>query len=137
MGDLPEIRYEELAREKLDGRSYSDIRAELAGSGLAQEEVSRIIRRVDEIVLNAETGKKQMERSRIWYRTGLFLAILGLIISIAFNAGVILKSLPALVVYSPFLAGILVMLAGKMMRRGQSGTNEEGPGPIRKRRPFK
>jgi hypothetical protein len=137
MVDLPEIRWEELAREKLEGKSYSEIRAELAGSGLTEEEVSRIIRKVDEIVLKAETGKKQQERSRLWYRAGLFLAVLGLIIAIAFNAGIILENLSALLVYSPFLAGILVMLAGKMMRRRQPGTHEGGPGPIRKRRPFK
>jgi hypothetical protein len=133
MVDLPEIRWEELAREKLEGKSYSEIRAELAGSGLTEEEVSRIIRKVDEIVLKAETGKKQQERSRLWYRAGLFLAVLGLIIAIAFNAGIILENLSALLVYSPFLAGILVMLAGKMMRRRQPGTHEGGPGPIRKR----
>lgn len=128
---------EKLVREKLGGKSYSEIRSELFESGLSEEEVSSLIRQVDQKVLEATTREGKMDRARQWYRAGLFLAITGLIISIAYNAGIILGNLPALAVYSPFIVGILVMFYGRMMQRRRPGSLEKGPGPIRRKRPFK
>ena len=130
-------RIEALAREKLDGKSYGEIRAELFESGMSEEEVSSLIRRVDERVLESAAIEGRKDGARQWYRAGLFLAITGLTISIAFNAGIILRSLPALAVYSPFIAGILLMFYGKLQQRRQFQVRDQGPGPIRKRRPFK
>ena len=137
MAKFSESRIEELAREKLEGKSYSEIRSELLASGLSDDAVSSLIRQVDEKVLAAATSEDKMGRATQWYRSGLFLAIAGLIISIAYNAGIILGNIPALAVYSLFIAGILVMFYGRMLQRRQPGNCEKGPGPIRKRRPYK
>ena len=128
---------EELAEEKLKGYSYSDIRAELKESGMTPGEISKLIRQVDEKVLSEAVSEAQPDKARQWYRAGLILAVIGLALSIAFNAGIILKNLPPLAVYTPFLAGILLIFYGKMLQRRKPDTEPKGPGPIRKKRPYK
>jgi hypothetical protein len=133
----PENRIEELAREKLEGKSYSKIREELKASGMKEEELSQLIRQVDDKVLKETLKQGDRQRTSQWYRLGMVLAVAGLILSIVYNAGMIFSQLPALVVYSPFLAGILLMFYGRLMRRKRSGPTFRGPGPIRKKRPYK
>jgi hypothetical protein len=137
MVEIKKERIEELARQKLEGKSYSEIRAELPESGMPDGEVGHLIRQVDERVLEAATAEGRVGLPRRLNRIGLFLAVTGLIISIAYNAGIILKNLPALAVYSPFIAGILVMFYARMVQRKPPGIHGHGPSPIRKRRPFK
>jgi len=137
MSEISNGMVEELSRQKLEGKSYSEIRAELSGSGMTPEEVSKVIRQVDEKVLKAETEQKHAAKARQWYRTGLFLSVFGLIISIAFNAGVALTGFPPCLVYIPFFAGILVMFYGRMQQRKPPGLYQKGPGRIRQKRPYK
>lgn len=132
-----ENRIEELVREKMEGKSYSTIRKELAESGMSEVEVKDLIRQVDERVLSETTKQADPNRAQQWYRFGLILAVIGLILTIAFNAGIILENLPALLIYSPFIAGILVMFYGKFLQRKQSVPPDAGTGAIRSRRPYK
>ena len=137
MGDVKEDIIEELVQQKLEGKSYSEIRSELMGKGLSMEEVSKVIKQVDEKVLLIETGQKYLDKARQWYRIGIILAIIGLLITIAFKAGIILNTLPPLAVYFPFLAGIGVMFYGRMLQRKKHDPYEKGPGRIRSKRPYK
>ena len=130
-------RIEELAREKLQGKSYSKIREELRTSGMAEEELGQLIRQVDQRVLMETVEQGDRQRTQQWYRWGLVLAVAGLILSIGYSAGMVLNNLPALAVYSPFLVGILLMFYGRMMLRKKSHSIPRGPGPIRKKRPYK
>ena len=130
-------RIEQLVRDKLEGKSYTEIREELRNSGMKPEEISRLIRQVDERVLSEAVDQGSRKRSQQWYRWGLVLAVAGLILTIGYNAGMIKTSLPALAVYSPFLAGILLMFYAKMSQRKSPGNKPQEPGPIRKKRPFK
>lgn len=132
-----ESRIEELAREKVEGKSYSSIRNELAESGMNDAEISSLLRRVDERVLGETVKQGDREQAQQWYRTGLILAVIGLILSIAYNAGIILAYLPALLIYSPFFAGILVMFYGRSLRKKQSASTDNGTGAIRRKRPYK
>lgn len=132
-----EERIEILVREKLEGKSYTEIRASLLDSGLSKEEISDLIRKVDEKVLEETLRGNRMEMPKKIYRAGLILAITGLIISILFNAGLILTNTAPLIVYTPFLLGILLMFYGRMARRREPPAADTGPGPIRRRRPFK
>ena len=134
---VDESRLEELAREKLEGRSYSDIRKELAESGMPAEEISRLIRKVDERVLGETVQQGRKDRARRWYLSGLILAIAGLILSILFNAGILLENFPALLVYTPFFAGIGIMLYGRYLQRKTSGPPKSASGAIRRKRPYK
>jgi len=129
-------RTEELVREKLEGKSYSEIREELKSSGMAAKEISLLIRQVDERVLKETLEQGSRQKKQQWYRWGLALAVAGLILSIGYNAGMILSRIPALLVYSPFLAGILLMFYGRMLQRKKPDSTV-GPGPIRKKRPYK
>ena len=132
-----ESRIEELAREKMNGKSYSAIREELSEAGMPAEEINRLIRKVDERVLRDTATLGKPDRAQQWYRFGLILAVAGLLISIAYNAGILLVRLPALLVYSPFIAGILVMFYGRFLQRKESSPESPVSGAIRKRRPYK
>jgi hypothetical protein len=134
---VDESRLDELAREKLEGRSYSDIRNELSESGMTAEEISRLIRKVDEKVLGETVHQGLMDRAGQWYRAGLILAILGLVFSVLFNAGILLERLPAILVYTPFFAGIVVMIYGRYLQRKPSGPSRPSTGAIRRKRPYK
>ena len=137
MSKVTESKIEELAREKMEGKSYSTIRDELSESGMADSEITNLIRQVDERVLCQTLKQASPDRAQQWYRSGLVLAVIGLILTIAFNAGIILKNLPAMVIYSPFFAGILVMAYGRYQQKKQSAPSETGTGAIRRKRPYK
>ena len=136
MSILPESRIKELVREKMNGKSYSEIREELAKSGLSPDEIKTSIRQVDERVLGETVEQGERDPAKQWYRVGLILAVIGLILSIAYSRRIILINLPALLIYSPFLAGILLMLYGRTVKRKQKTTEEKGTGAIRKKRPY-
>ncbi len=127
----------ELVRQKLDGKSYSEIRADLKESGMPPEEISTLLREVDEKVLEEAVSAGRPDKARQLYRAGLVLAVAGMLITIAYNIGLILQTLIPLAVYSVFIAGILLMFYGRMMQRRQPEKEKEGPGPIRKKRPYK
>lgn len=130
-------RIKDLARQKLDGKTYTRIREELKSSGMAKEEIHILLRKVDERVLREAVEEGKRQRKPQWYRWGLILAVAGLVLSIAYNAGLVLRGLPALAVYSPFVAGILLMFYGRMSQRKKIDPTPRTPGPIRKRRPYK
>jgi hypothetical protein len=102
-----ESRIEELAREKMEGKSYSSIRNELEESGMNDGEISFLLRQVDERVLGETVKQGDRDRAQQWYRTGLILA------------------------------GILVMFYGRSLRKKQSASTDKGTGAIRRKRPFK
>jgi hypothetical protein len=137
MKEVSKDKIEELSWQKLEGKSYSEIRAELGASGMSAEEISKTIRQVDELVLKAETEMKQLGKARQWHRSGLVLAVVGLLISIGYNANYILTSFPAWLVYAPFFIGILLMFYGRMQQRKQPEIYTKGPGRIRRKRPYK
>lgn len=137
MKEISEDRIEEFARLKLEGKSYADIRADLAGDGMNPEEVSQVIRQVDEIVLKTETELKHSAKARQWHKAGLVLALTGLLISIAFNMGYVLTGFPPWLAYSPFFAGILLMFYGRMQQRRQPELSRKGSSRIRRKRPYK
>ena len=132
-----ESRIEELVREKMEGKSYSSIRKELAESGMSEVEIKDLIRQVDEQVLSETVRQGSRDRAQQWYRIGLILAVIGLILTIAYNAGIIFENLPAVLMYSPFFVGILVMVYGRFLQRKQSAPPDTGTGAIRRKRPYK
>jgi Flp pilus assembly protein TadB len=135
--NIPERMIDELAKEKLDGTSYADIRARLKAEGMQEEEIASLIRKVDEKVLEVTTSQGNITSTRQWYRAGLIIAVAGLALAITFNAGLIFRDRSALLVYTPFICGILIMFYSRMQQRRISKNSNNSPGPIRKRRPFK
>jgi Flp pilus assembly protein TadB len=133
----PDQRLEELARQKLDGKSYSQIREDLAKSGMNEEEISRLIRQVDVKVLKETLEQGRRQRTKQWHRWGLILAVAGLLLTIVYKAGLLFTQLPALLVYSPFITGVLLMFYGRMMQRREMEYSQKAPGAIRKKRPYK
>jgi hypothetical protein len=130
-------RIEELVRQKLEGKSYGEIRESLRQEGLNEEEIRTLIRQADEKVLEEVEQGVGPDRGRQFYRLGLFLAVTGLLLSVVYNAGWLFGGRPAWLVYSPFLAGIALMFYGKSIRRRPSRKKEEKPGRIRRKRPYK
>jgi len=130
-------RIEKLVGEKMGGKSYSTIRGELTEAGMSDEEIRTLLRQVDERVLSETVKQGGRIKTRQYYRAGLFLALIGLVLSIAYNAGILLRGLPAWLAYSPFFAGIVIMIYARALQRKQSVPPDDGSGPIRKRRPYK
>ena len=137
MNKLTENALEELVLQKLEGKSYSVIRAQLSESGLSEEAVAHALKKIDKKVLQAEIKQGHREQSRSWNRIGLILSIVGLLLTIGSATGIILKGIPRMVVYSPFFAGILLMAYGKMLQRKTPDPFKKGPGRIRSKRPYK
>lgn len=137
MARLSENDIAELVREKLEGESYTQIRSKLAARGISEEEISSIIREVDEKVLRAEIEQGRRNRARSIYRIGLAVAIIGLLLSVGSNAGIILVDVPRWIVYSPFFAGILLMFYARMLQRKQIDPLASGSDRIRRKRPYK
>jgi len=137
MSEFSEEMIEELYHQKMEGRSYSEIRAELAATGLKPEEIGTIIRKVDERVLKSETENRHTAKATQIHRVGLILAVTGLLITIGFNFGIIQTALPPWLVYSPFLAGIVMMFYGRMLQRKKSEPIYKVAGKIRTKRPYK
>ena len=137
MGTGDNNRIETLVREKMGGKSYSTIRKELADGGMIEEEINSLIRKVDERVLSETVKQGGRQKVQQWYRGGLILALMGLILTIAYNAGILWKGLPAWLAYSPFFAGIIIMVYARTLQRRQAVPPDDGTGPIRKRRPYK
>jgi len=128
---------EELVRLKLEGGSYTEIRALLTQSGLSKDKLMEAMKVIDEKVLHAEIEKGKSEKSKQWYRAGLIIAIAGMIIAIGFKAGIIFPELAQLLVYSPFFAGIALMFYGRIIQRRRLELSEKDPGRIRRKRPYK
>jgi hypothetical protein len=137
MGEISEELIEELYHQKLEGKSYGEIRAELAAREFKPEEIGTIIRKVDEWVLKSETENRHTAKAAQYHRIGLILAVCGLLITIGFNTGIIRTNLPPWLVYSPFLAGILMMFYGRMLQRNKSEPIYKAAGKIRTKRPYK
>lgn len=134
---VPDSTIEELVQKKLDGASYTEIRSRLKADGFDEEDIRMAIRIIDERVLEAEVNQRYVGRARQWYRVGFFLAVLGLVITLSSNQGIILENTPRWLVYSPFFAGIVLMFYGRMSQRRQREIYDKGPGRIRRKRPYK
>lgn len=137
MGRLPDKEIEILVRQKLEGESYTQIRTDLTDRGLSEEEIRATIREVDERVLRTEIELGKRNRSRSIYWVGLALAIIGLLLAVGSNAGIILRDVPRWIVYSPFFAGILLMFYARMLQRRQVNPLATDSDRIRRKRPYK
>ena len=133
----PDERLDELAQQKLAGKSYSLIREDLSKSGMKEEEIGRLIRQVDEKVLKETLDQGKRQRTKQVHRWGLILAVAGLLLTLLYKAGLLFTQLPALLVYTPFLTGVLLMFYGRMLQRRALDQSPKGPSPIRKKRPYK
>ena len=128
---------ERLAEEKIAGKSYSRIRAELSQAGMPDEEIHHLIRQVDELVLEKNSQAGKAGKAKAWYWGGLALAISGLLLTLLHNAGLVLADRPPWLVYTVFFAGLALMLYGRHLKRLTTQKSESGPGAIRKKRPYK
>ncbi len=135
--ELPESLVIEMAQRKLEGESYSEIRKELATYNLEGDELRRVMKMIDEQVLKEEMNRKAEGRNRQWYLAGVILASVGLLLTLGASRGIILSDMPRWIVYSPFFGGIALMLYSRYAGRKKSEPENEGPGPIRRKRPYK
>lgn len=134
---LKEGEIEELVQRKLEGESYTRIREGLAEMGFSGEEIRGVIREVDERVLKAEIEQGNREKGRSWYWAGMTAAIAGLVLTFGSNAGWFLQGVPRWIVYAPFFLGILLVYYGKWLQKRPDDPLKNGPGRIRKKRPYK
>ena len=135
--ELPNKKIEEMVQRKLEGESYTQIRKELSELGLEEKQVHQTIRSIDEKVLQEELNRKAAGKTRQWYRAGLFLAFVGLILTLGANRGIIMQNMPRWIIYAPFFGGIAIMFYSRYAGNKRSGSENDGPGRIRRKRPYK
>ena len=128
---------EHLANSKIGGKSYAEIRAELARNGMSGEEIRQLLRKVDDRVLEKIHDRDQLRKARIWYIAGLILAISGILLIVARNAGLLMASSPVWILYPVFFAGIAFMIHARTLRRKSRVKTTSITGAIRRKRPFK
>ena len=81
------------------------IRIDLTKQGFSEHEIKAIIRKVDEKVLRFEVNQSLLDKAKTWHRTGIVIAVLGLLLTSAANAGWIAQDSPKWLLYSPFFLG--------------------------------
>ena len=137
MGKLDENTIEQLAQQKIENKSYTQIKLHLKEAGLTETEIKEALKAIDEKVLQAEINRGPFRRSRQIYWSGLILAIAGLLITLGSNAGIILPELSKLVLYAPFFTGIVLLAYARMLQRNHPDPFKKGPGRIKSKRPKK
>ena len=135
--EIPGNVLDEMVQRKLEGESYSQIRKELSDSGLRGDELRSAMRKIDEKVLEEELNRKAGDRTKQWYRAGMFLALVGLLLTLGASRGIILNNIPRWILYTPFFGGIALMLYSRFAGKRSDSSRNDGPGPIRRKRPFK
>lgn len=138
MRTFQEEEIDALVKAKMGGQSYNEIRAGLREEGMSEEDMRVLIRQVDARVLKEATQGKARQSSRTLYVTAWAIALAGLGLTLAYRRGMIPVELPALLLYSPFFLGIVLMFYAKRMQgKPRTEKKQEGTGAIRRQRPFK
>ncbi len=95
-----------------DGRDYSQIRSSLEDQGLEKEEVSYIIRLVDEFAIEARKAKEKKIWSRKKMIYGILFLIVALIKAFLFNDLGYLYTTYGLLVAIPLAIGLFLIWNG-------------------------
>ena len=109
--NLFEIEKEYLAK-KLDGMSLSEIRENLEKKGLSEEQVSVVIRSIDNKILRGVNNKAGNSFANEFIYIGLALILIGLFITIATYTGFISLGNRTVLMFGPILGGIGIMAMG-------------------------
>jgi positive regulator of sigma E activity len=104
---------------------------------MSDEEIRGLLRKVDDRVLAKIHHRDQSRKAVIWYFSGLVLAISGILLIVARNAGLFMTSRPSWILYPVFFAGIAFMIHARTLKRKTRMKTPHASGAIRRKRPFK
>lgn len=106
-----------IEKSRQEGFEIDQIRKELEGRGIPDEEIRAIIRLVDNQLQNELLTKSDNSKSNELFWAGLVIAIIGAAITIGTYTGVIYMGDSFLFVYGPLFGGLSLMFGGWAKRR--------------------
>lgn len=108
---------------KKQGESYSEIRIELENLGYNPEDIKRIIRQIDELIL-AENNKKSSDLKSKEYRTvGIVLIAIGLLVTLGSLTGLIPMPGYFTILIGPIVIGVFMFLGAKNIGKSNKISN--------------
>ena len=92
---------------------FSDLRETLEHQGLESDEITTVVRLVDNKVLQAAKIEAENDVGKNIFYIGLFLTIMGLILTIGTLTGLIDLNGIGIIAYGPIAGGLIIAMIGK------------------------
>ncbi len=101
--------------KKIDSHEmeFSSLRKQLESDGFEKDEINTIVRQVDKQLIRASELRAAHAIGKNLFYGGLFLAIMGVIMSVGTYTGIINIGNRFLIAYGPIAAGLIIALSGK------------------------
>ena len=115
--NLTQQEIESLAKRKIGGESYADIRRDLENRGFNEQQVRDIITQVDEVVLERETNPPGRISTRSVRIAGYVLASLGVLLYIGYYLQWWTASSYKMIIFLPMIAGLVLIWSARFVER--------------------
>ncbi|OEK04914.1 hypothetical protein [Roseivirga misakiensis] len=102
--------------EAKNGKDFGEIRSDLSQFGLADKEVTEIIKYVDNQLMNDALRGSVKSHKREYFLVGCFLLIIGLFITLGTYLGIISMGNSYLISYGPIIAGLGLIVTNRSNR---------------------
>lgn len=124
MNDNKSELIEKYAQQKLEGKSFSEIRNELKSINLTQDEINALIKEIDSEVLKREVENINEESGKEKLIIGYALLVIGLIITTLMYLGVINARLIYILGFGPILVGFYMVYKAKNKKKEEPKKEE-------------
>jgi hypothetical protein len=105
--------------------AFDQVRGQLESEGLPEQEIKMIVRQVDDEVQGRLLGQSKKSGFNQMIFVGLFLALIGLILTIGSLVGFLSKGIDmAIFAYGPLFAGLVILFAGIRRKKRKNISNE-------------
>jgi hypothetical protein len=103
--------------QKSKGKSYSEIRSELKSKGISKEEISEIIKEIDDTILKGQHIKSKKKYGQVLYILGVTLIVYGIARELFSVYNYLNNETPIAIVILPFLFGVTLVHIGRNRKR--------------------
>ena len=124
MNDNKSELIEKYAQQKLEGKSFSEIRNELKSINLTQDEINALIKEIDSEVLKREVENVNNEDGKEKLIIGYVLLIIGLIITTLMYLGIINAKFIYILGFGPILVGFYMVYKAKYKKKEEPKKEE-------------
>lgn len=104
-------------REKIAGKDYSTIRAELTQKGFDDPEIKELISEIDEVLLKEEMNKSVLLKKTELKSIGIVLIVLGLFVTIGSFTGLIPMPGYFTILVGPITVGAFILFGIRNLRK--------------------
>lgn len=99
--------------EVANGMDFQQVRNQLSKAGFEQEEISQMIKVIDNHLIHVDLSKSNRSVKREYFWVGVFLFSLGIISTLITFFGIVNMGSNFLIVYGPIIAGLGLMVYGR------------------------